>query len=203
MAYVVAVEGISALRDLETIPNDVKLAAARAVNYATRKSRTRAAELMREQVNFPARYLVNSENGRLRQGRAATTEHLESSITGRFSPTSLARFVKGNPAPGKPGVRVEVAPGFAKRMRRAFIIRLPQGKTLTDDTFNRGLAIRLKPGETLSNKIRQVQLKDGLTLLFGPSVDQVFRTVAADMLPEVEGLLQDEFLRLMSRRGEF
>lgn len=198
--YAVAVEGISALRTLEDLPADVKRAAVRAVNYATRRARTAAAKEMRQQVNFPARYLSGS-NARLQIGKPATAETLESRITGRFAPTSLARFVTGSKTPNKMGVRVEVAPGFAKMMRRAFIIRLPQGQRgVTDEAFNLGLAIRLKPGERIQNKYRVVQMKNGLQLLYGPSIDQVFSTVSVDMLPDVDQWLNQEFVRLMEQR---
>jgi len=199
--YAVAVEGISALRTLEDLPADVKRAAVRAVNYATRRARTAAAKEMRQQVNFPARYL-SGQNARLQIGKPATADMLESRVTGRFAPTSLARFATGSKTPGKMGVRVEVAPGFAKFMKRAFLIRLPQGGVLNDEAFNLGLAMRLKPGETVTNKYKQVQLSKGLVLLFGPSIDQVFSTVSVDMLPDVEGWLNQEFARLMEQRDK-
>lgn len=200
-SYVVAVEGISVLRDLETLPDDIKKAAMRAVNYAARRTRTDSAREIRQQVNFPARYLTGSD-GRLTLGKPATTANLETDITGKFRPTSLARFVSGNPKPGKPGVRVEVAPGFAKLMKRAFVIRLPQGNALTDTKYNLGLAIRLKPGETIENKRKVVQMKNGLALLFGPSVDQVFRSVAEDQLPNAADYMEREFTRLMDQRNK-
>lgn len=195
------VEGISALRTLETLPDDVKTMAMRAVNYATKRARSEASRRMREQVNFKASYLSEGQ-GRLTIGRPATKADLQSKITGRFQPTSLARFVVGNPAARKAGVRVEVAPGFAKLMKRAFIINLPQGKNLdvAGGVFNRGLAIRLKPGERLQHKYKMVQMKDGLYLLYGPSVDQLLSTIAPEMLPDVEGWLEDEFARLNLQR---
>lgn len=199
--YAVAVEGISALRTLEDLPADVKRAAVRAVNYATRRARTAAAKEMRQQVNFPARYL-SGQNARLQIGKPATADTLESRVTGRFAPTSLARFATGSKTPGKMGVRVEVAPGFAKFMKRAFLIRLPQGGVLNDEAFNLGLAMRLKPGETVNNKYKQVQLSKGLVLLYGASIDQVFSTVSVDMLPDVEGWLNQEFSRLMEQRDK-
>ncbi|WP_332792077.1 hypothetical protein [Sphingomonas sp. RB3P16] len=192
----VAVEGISVLRTMETLPKSVITAAYRAVNRTTERARTASSRLMREQVNWNAQYLTG-QNGKLELGGPASADHLERGITGRFRPTSLARFVVGNPTPGKAGVRVQVAPGFAKYMKRAFVIRLPQGSQLTETKANLGLAIRLKPGEVLHNKIKMVKLKGGLTLLFGPSVDQVLSTVAEDVLPDTEAFLAQEFQRLL------
>lgn len=196
------VEGISALRTLETLPDDVKTFAMRAVNYATKRARTQASDKIREQVNFKASYLSERE-GRLTIGRPATKANLESKITGRFQPTSLARFIVGNPTVGKPGVRVSVAPGFARMMKRAFVINLPQGKTLdvAGGVLNRGLAIRLKPGERIERKYRQVQLKGGLALLYGVSVDQLLSTIGPEMIPDIEDWLNNEFGRQVAQRN--
>ncbi len=198
--YVVAVEGLSALRDLETLPTQVKLAAQRAVNRTIDRARTSSARRMREQVNFPARYL-SGEDGRLAISQRATGDNLEARITGRFRPTSLARFVTaGSLGSRRAGVRVEVAPGFAKRSRRMFLIRLRAGTAELDTKSNLGLAIRLKPGERIEHKARQIG-KTGLYLLYGPSVDQVFRTVADDVAPEAADDLEAEFLRLMELKS--
>lgn len=199
--YVVAVEGIAAIQNLEALSPAIRRAAMRAVNYATRRGRTESARRMRDQVAFGARYLTG-QNGKLETSRPATPDVLEASITGRFRPTSLARFVKGNPIPGQAGVKVEVSPGDTQLMKRAFVLRLPQGTKLTETKYNLGLAIRLRPGETVENKRKMVKMGRGLFLLYGPSVDQVFSTVAEDVLPEVDGFLQDEFLRLI-KVGDF
>jgi hypothetical protein len=103
---------------------------------------------------------------------------------------------------GHAGVYVQVAPGKSRFMKRAFLMRLPQGSTLTDTIFNLGLAIRLRPGEVLQNKVSARKVASGLYLLYGPSVDQVFRSndgsgVANDMVPEIERDLSAEFLRLL------
>jgi hypothetical protein len=194
-SYVVAVTGISALRDLETIPDEMKRAALQAVNKTLARTRTSAAREMRQQVNFPARYLSGAD-GRLTISKQATGGDLEGAITARFRPTSLARFASGGNL-RKAGVRVEVAPGFARFMKRAFLIKLRVGNDDLDTRSNIGLAIRLKPGEVLHNKIKMVKLSKGLFLLFGPSVDQVFATVADDEAPAAGEFLETEFLRLM------
>jgi len=97
---------------------------------------------------------------------------------------------------------VEVAPGRARYMKRAFFLRLPQGSTLTDTQFNLGLAIRLRPGERIENKHTAVRFAKGLYLLYGPSVDQVFRSkdgsgAATDRAPVLAERLEQEFLRLL------
>lgn len=197
-AYVVAVEGLSALRALEDIPQSVKRAALQAINRTTERTRTAAARKMREEVNFPARYL-SGQDGRLAITEKATADKLESRITGRFRATSLARFSRGGSVGSNKGVRVEVAPGFAKLMRRAFLIRLRAGNADLDTRSNLGVAIRLREGETIQNKRVMVPLKKGsnVYLLYGPSVDQVFRTVSGDVAPDALDFLETEFTRLM------
>ncbi|NBC28841.1 MAG: hypothetical protein GVY29_02490, partial [Spirochaetes bacterium] len=115
--------------------------------------------------------------------------------------TSLARFAVGTPNIGQAGVAVKVQPGRVRMMKRAFLIKLPQGTSpITDTKFNLGLAIRLKPGEALSNKKTARRVANGLYVLYGPSVDQVFRAVdgsgvASDIIPDLQDDLQAEFLR--------
>ena len=88
-------------------------------------------------------------------------------------------------------------------MKRAFLIKLNKGGGQTDTQFNAGLAIRLRPGEKIQNKVRQVQLSKNLYLLYGPSVQQVFLDnqgsgVAEDMKGEVLDQLEREFLKLLN-----
>ena len=194
--YVVAIDGLSADRPLEALPRQIERAALMAVNRTAERTRTASARKIREQVNFPARYL-SGQNGRLTLDKAKTAED-GATITGRFRPTSLARFATSGSVGGKNGVRVEVAPGFAKMMRRAFLIRLPAGKGGVDTKSNLGLAIRLRAGEKLQNKTTAVALgKSGLVLLYGPSVSMVFRSVRDDQVPDAEEFLSKEFARLM------
>lgn len=68
---------------------------------------------------------------------------------------------------------------------------------MTDTQHNMGLAIRLKPGESLRNKTGKLtRLAPNVYLLYGPSVDQVFRTISSEMTDEVADYLQQEFSRL-------
>lgn len=199
--FAVFAEGLTELKDLKDIPRDIKLAAVRAINRVARDSRVGFARKIRSQVALPASY-VSPGQKRLYVSKQAQRGSLEARITARGRPTSLARFTKGTARPGKAGVFVEVQPGRAKFMRRAFLMKLPQGSALTDTKFNLGLAIRLRPGERLENKTTARRVSKGLYLLYGPSVDQVFRAndgsgVANDSVPEIESKLSVEFLRLL------
>lgn len=204
--YLVAVEGITeALRSIEDLDKNVEDSARMAVNRTIDWARTRAAEEILRQVNFGKSYLTGRD-GRLAVTKRARGEDLEAVITGRQRPTSLARFTETRD-PGltrrEGGVRVQVKPGSDKFMKRAFLMRLRAGARLTDTQYNLGLAIRLRPGESLGNKTKIQQVNSNLVLLYGPSVDQVFRTVAPEISGRVEEYLENEFTRLLEvkRRG--
>lgn len=200
LQFAVMVEGVESLREIKDLGPRIKTAAAQAINKVARDQRAEAARRITDQVNLPKSY-VSPAGGRLVVSQQAQKESLEAKITARGRPTSLARFSRGTP--GKAGVTVEVKPGQTSFMRRAFLIRLPQGSTLTDSRFNLGLAIRLRPGERLQNKVRQVKLDKGLYLLYGPSVQQVFlnnegKGVAADLADPTADYLEAEFTRLLA-----
>ena len=136
-------------------------------------------------------------------GHRARDNNLEATIAGRQEPTSLsrfaterARFIRGRHARGTP-VTVNVHPGRVHEFKRnAFFLRLRNG--------NIGLGIRLKNGESLTNTVGAKIITDGplkgVALLYGPSVDQIFRTVAVDISPEVLDALTVEFLRQFELR---
>lgn len=156
-----------------------------------------------EQVDFPSGY-VNSD--RLYVSKQATDGDLEVGITARMRPTSLARFAEESVgAKTKRGVHVQIkAGGAVKFMASAFLVRLKAGATLSDDNYNVGLAIRLKPGQTIINKRAQsgVQLGHNLYLLYGPSVDQVFREVASEQTEPILDQVETEFFRQFARLSD-
>lgn len=198
--WAVFVEGLESLSDIEKATPSVRLAAVRAINKITRDGRVELARMILKEVNFPASY-VGPQNKRLYVSKQATRNELEGRITARSRATSLARFVTGQPGKGQ-GVRVQVTPGKSRFMKKAFLIKLPAGSAGVDTKYNMGLAIRLRPGEALKNKRTARRMANGLYLLYGPSVDQVFRAedgdgVANDIAPDLAAKLEREFLRLL------
>jgi len=193
--FLVAAEGLDELsEDFEQAAARITKFAQMSINTTARRMRTRSSRLIREEVAFPARYLDNKSNGRLQVSRQATESRLEAAITGRFDPTSLARFVRGSKQHGRKNPRLQVSPGSSSQIGGSFIMNLRNG--------NQGLAIRLKPGETIRNKRRMTSISrrdPNLYLLYGPSVDQVFRSVSGDVAPEAADFLEREFLRLSER----
>jgi hypothetical protein len=152
-----------------------------------------------QEVNLPDDYV----KPRIVVKRKAYAAHLEVVLAARQRPTSLARFAPGQ-FPGGKGARtrpvtVQVAPGRPQQLKRAFLIRLRAGKALTDENFNVGIAVRLKPGEKIADKRKMVPFGGGLYLLYGPSVDQVMRDVADEKTPVILQAVEDEYLRQFNR----
>ena len=146
-------------------PEAARKAARLALNQvADRTGLKKSRALMREQVAFPAGYLEDPT--RFRITKYAQETDLQAIVAGRTEPTSLARFAKFGAT--KSGAIVTVHPGRPQKMKRAFMVNLKNG--------NKGLAMRLKPGEELTNrKLPAKRFGPGVVLLYGPSVDQVFR----------------------------
>jgi hypothetical protein len=196
--YAVAIEGLEAIKSLDDLPERIARAAFRAINTTADRSRTDADRAIRLQVAFAASYLAPSA-GRLTVTKRANGDDLAAVITARGRPTSLARYVVSGQVGKRGGVAVEVKPGLAKFMPRAFLMRLRAGAGPVDDAnFNLGLAIRLKPGESIHNKKDMVRIASGLYLLYGPAVAQVFSTVSEDIAPAEAQFLEDEFSRLVA-----
>lgn len=203
--YAVFVEGIGDLKEFNSLRDDIKLWAAQAINRTAERGRTMAARQIRQQINLPASYVSPSEK-RLYVSKKAQRGDLEARIAARTRATSLARFVSGQAQLHKQGVRVEIAPGKARFLKRAFLVRLRAGTANTDTRSNLGLAVRLRPGEVLRNKSDVRRLDRGLYLLYGPSVDQIFRArdgsgVAEDISLDLAKSMEDEFLRLVELRN--
>lgn len=197
-------DGFEAMDEyFKIMPDEATQAARMAINdtvsgLAIRRAR---AEVM-DQVNFPNGYLTAD---RLGVAKLARNHDLEAIISGRDRPTSLARFAVGGARAGQRGVRVAVHKGGGTLMRRAFIVPL---KGANGEGKNLGLAIRLKPGEVITGRreagnVNYSTFKSDsygtIALLYGPSVDQVFGSVADDITPEVIESVTSEFFRQFAR----
>lgn len=184
----------------------------RALNSASRWTRTQMDKEIRRQVNFPASYLRPSQD-RLVVSKPATSDSLETVIQGRERATSLARFVaRGTPLPGERtsggklrqratgAVRVAVKPGRYKPIKGAFLVKLRGG-----EAGNLGLAIRTKDGPP-TGAYHPTPLKSfgpNVWLLYGPSVNQVLWSVRnnggviSDIEDDALNKMNEEFTRLM------
>lgn len=193
--YIYVVEGLN-LGHLDDIPSHVKKAAFRAVNRTSERARTKSGRAIRQIVNLPARYL-SGEDGRLQMSAPANTSRLERSVTGRRRATSLARFKVGDPT-GQ-GLRVSVLKaGGARYIKRGFLIPL---KGAGGGLSNLGLAMRTPDGKAPRGALKPKMIGQGLYLLYGLSVDVLFRRVLGTVTPEVSDNLVAEFTRLLDLDG--
>lgn len=190
-------EGVDRL--LREIPGVTTSAARMAVNDAAQFGRTRGVQAIAGEVRLKPSYLKGrTGNGAARLGvtkRAKNTD-LEAVVTGRDRPTSLARFKRGAFAPGaKRQVKVQVrTTGGPKAIPGAFYIRLRRGSaSVTEEAYNEGIALRLKKGDNIPGKSSMAHLRGGLYVLYGPSVGQVYRSVAAETAGPIADNLQARF----------
>ena len=205
MSYAAVVEGLEGLDDIRQAAPKVRRAAALAINRTTTDARARAAREILSEVRLPPGYVAPTAD-RLSIYQKADRNRLEAGIRARGRPTSLARFVVGRPGLHKAGLTVSVQHGQATFLKRAFLVRLRRGSAQTDTQFNAGLAIRLPRGQRPLGTTRAVELSNGLFLLYGPSIAQVFldnqnRGIARDLEDPTAKALQAEFLRLLSVEG--
>lgn len=201
--------GIANFRDfLVDFPKATPRAMSIAINDTMKKIvLPRGRELMREQVRFDASYLERKD--RFSVAEYATPASLIGWVEGRDRPTSLGRFsdVRGQiPQRGEPWIpvsNIEVHPGAVKLVGastrgKMYLIPLKRG---TEDSGNAGLAIRLRKGERVENirEFNPIEIFPNVFILYGPSIDQVFQSVAVDLMPEVRDFMQQEFYRQMDR----
>lgn len=208
MTVYIEAQGLPELaRYMDLAPKAATRAARLAINQtAERQGLKLAKDAMLAQVAFPRGYFSETDSftGKPKFGLdyKATDNNLAAGIAARHAPTSLARFAKttavfkrtGRNRRGQ-GVQVTINPGQVNSLDRAFFVRLKSG--------NIGVGIRLKKGETLTNTVGAKIIAKGplagVALLYGPSVEQVFSTVAADISPPLLDALSIEFLRQFDR----
>ena len=185
---------------LEEAETKTLRAASSALNKGADYLRKRGVEEVVKQVSLTRPYarknLTVTERAQPKHGR------LSSTVTGRKRPTSLLRFDGVDLGRGK-GVSVNVA-GRRRVIRRGFPMKL---KGRGGQGENVGLAIRLPKNDRIKNKriVRKPLFKDkdtGIWLLYGPSVDQIFRNATRPMqgfpdkvMPDTYEVIQKEFER--------
>ena len=173
--------------------------AADVVNDTAKFAYDKGRDSILDDVLFPPGYL--DVGGRFVISKKATTSNPEATIRARDRATSLSRFVVGNPKPyARGGVRVRVKrKGTAKVLNRAWVTGLKNN--------NRGLAMRVPKGAGIAGRRHgarglPVLRKDGNSatyLLYGPSVNQVFKGNSASLMPEISEYMSDSFSRRYKR----
>lgn len=191
MSYLIRGEFLKDMRQyFDALPEVAEKSAMLALNQVAERD---AIPMIRKdaesQVNFPRGYLDSPDKLDLR--KKARPGDLEVVITARDRPTSLARFATSRmvPSPRGQGVTVAVKRGRTKHLSKAFLVRLKNG--------NIGLATRDK--SLVDRAYKPMMLGKGVYLLYGPSVDQVVKTVAEEALPEIGDKIGNEFFRQFAR----
>lgn len=202
MTIITEIEGLREMGMYFKVMPDVSAkCASLAINQTIQRAGLNLArKTIEQEIAFPKGYLTGD---RLRPQKFAKPNDLEGSIVARKRATSLARFATPGQPFNKPGITVRVGRGGGSTaLRGAWLVRLKQGASLTQDQYNVGLAVRVKPGDKLRNKKQGHKswlVPDKVALLYGPSVDQVFRQVADDISLPVADLVSAEFLRQFER----
>lgn len=185
--YAVFVEGLDEL-DLTALEPQIERRAMMAINKTADWARARTKEDMKRRYNFPGNYLEPS-SGRLVVSKKAKMTDLEAMISARQRGTSLTRFmVRADKAQGMGDVQVSILKGRTRTIKGAIIMKLKNGNT--------GFAIRTKDGQKPRKAYQPKQMRNGLWLLYGPSVDQAFRFSRDLTAKQAEVYLADEFTRL-------
>lgn len=184
-------------------PKFAKQAARLAINQVVQRSGMKLlTNEMYDQIAFPQGYL---KGDRIRVSQLAKDTNLEATIIARKRATSLARFAAAGTPLGtksKAGVTVTVKKGRTRHLQNAWLVRLNKGASKTEDNFNVGLAMYVAPGTTLNKSSGHkawLNAEHTVALLYGPSVDQVFNSVADDKGKTILNLVGDEFFRQFAR----
>lgn len=164
----------------------------RAINRVAEKATTRSRREIVSQVALTDAYVRD----RMSLSKA-TESHPVAIISARQRATKLATYgakqitasakrAKGDPrrgiAPGRKqaGISVQVGRGAGrKKMAGAFFLPLRAGQ----EAGGNGMGVFVRTGDAIDH-------------LYGPSVDQVFRSVIKDITPDVTAELETEMTRL-------
>lgn len=195
MTLVVTLQGA---RDFEARFAVLPELAARAASIAINDAAAEAVRLARKQiyreVAFPAGYLEGGD--RMTVSQPSTVRTLEAVVSGRDRPTSLARFIPEGTQVGRGGapISITVEPGQPK-------ISISGNLRLMSFSGNRLLILKLKPGQRPKKAWKPRPIfgqGSGMWILYGPSVDQIFRAVSAGIAPAVQERAVEEFDRVFT-----
>lgn len=182
-------------RQIEQLGEKGDRAAARALNAGAQFAVREGARDIASELNLTQQYVKSG--ARLGVSGRASAGNLEAKVTGRDRPTSLARFSSSAQAFGRQKLSptVSVARGSpGRRIPGSFFMRLRKGNS--GELGNVGLAVRVKPGESVPGKrVQPKASKSGLAMLYGPSVGQAFRSAA----PRAAGPTSDKVVQSLLR----
>lgn len=199
------IKGLDGLAEyFRRYPEQSKVAERLATNDAAAHGLALARMVVTSEINLPPAYVRDPD--KLRIAKKASGSSGEAVILANARPVSLARFATSRKLGRRPGgVHVKVKPGGAsKTLKRGFLVPLKVGSEKADvaaSFYNLGLAVRLKPGEKLSNKrvAKRLGNSGNVWLLYGPSVHQGFRQGMDRITPKVAEYYQRRYLHQLNR----
>lgn len=185
-------KGLSAaISDIADLPANMRKALVAAVNAVVPDAYSLSVERITEQVALTKTYVKS----RLYVSQTATVQDPMAVISGRVRSTQLRRYqgkqlYTAAKLPGKrrlAGTSVRVkAGGQTKVLNHAWIIKLKYGDLDAKAGMTMGIAMRTGTG------------RNDYRILYGPSVDQIFRDVKDEIRPEVEQMLATEWVKQMA-----
>lgn len=179
----------------------------RAVNKAAEHGFELSRKTIEREIRYPAGYLVSDKRLRLRKSYNPGDSAI---ISARKTPTSLARFIKGNPGYGqRGGLGVQVLrKGGHSHLDKAFLMRTKAGKTgggnvgvmMRVEAYDKLNARRLAKGVDLARDHKSGYFEsagafsnnyewNGLKPLYSVSVDQALATWRPEITKETQEVL--------------
>lgn len=172
------------------LPANLKAALIKTINAVVPNVRELAIERITDQVALTKTYV----RGRLYVSQRANNTDPTAVISGRVRSTQLRRYqgtqlYAAAKLPGKKrlagtSVRVKTGNG-ASVLKHTWIIKLKYGEVDAKAGLTMGIAERTGSG------------RNDYKILYGPSVDQVWRGVKDEITPDIELMLEDEWRRQM------
>lgn len=162
----VHLNNVASIEELRRIINEQGSALLRAINDTGRWAHRETEKRVTKDVNWPAGY-INQKTLSFKPARSLASGG--AAISARTRPSTMTRFaLSGQKMRDKNGLRFEVNKGSQKTLKNAFFFG---GKTV-----NMLVAMREDKYFELPNTSANKYVWNGLVFLYGPSVDQVFKT---------------------------
>ena len=189
-------EGLEDLASwFEQFPKEAPEAARRAVNFAAQRYGKDAANKISAQLNFRTKLFYPSNPGKGRISvRLASKADLTAVVSASSEPLLLSKFATNFPKGAiRKGTLPRVQVGRSNEtIKDGFFVRFKNGTT--------AIAVRLKKGESVRGKktAKTYPLRKGdptTSVLYGPSLDQAFKTKVGDSMQSVEASVRQEFIR--------
>ena len=177
------------LAAVEQYPEVARRAASLAVNDAAEWGANLARRKMASQVRLPADVLTGARFGIVQR---ASQVSIEAIVRASPNPLGLSRFVTGSKEPRSRNPATAIKPGSAPFVwKRGFLMPTPNGAD--------GVALAVRTNGPLRSSRAARQIAKNLYILSGPSPNQIFMTVAKDILPALQTRLDGEFARQYER----